>query len=64
MSGTYTQTTETPKKGKLVFTPDEFSNSAEHPETKVETDQYELSNGILTLTATTGGDPMVFHKLK
>jgi hypothetical protein len=64
MSGTYTQTTETPKKGKLVFKPDEFSNSAEHPETNVETDDYELSDDILTLKATTGGDPMVFHKQK
>jgi len=63
MSGSYTQTTETPKKGRLVFTPDEFSNSAEHPETKVETDDYELSDGgVLTLKASTGGDPMVFHK--
>jgi hypothetical protein len=64
MSGTYTQTTETPKKGKLVFTPDEATTGAEHPEANIETDEYELSDGILTLTATTGGEPMVFHMLK
>jgi hypothetical protein len=65
MSGAYTQTTETPKKGKLVFTPSESAASAEHPEANVETDNYELSDdGILTPTATSGGDPMVFQKQK
>ena len=64
MSGTYTQTSETPTKGKLVFTPDEADTKAGHPRADIETDEYKLADGVLTLTATTGGDPMVFHKLK
>lgn len=63
MSGTYTQTPETPVKGKLVFTPDDATTSAEHPEANVETDDYTVADGVLTLKATTGGDPMVFHKM-
>ena len=62
MSGSYTQTTESPTKGKLVFKPDEATTSKEHPEADIETDDYELSGDVLTLKATSGGDPMVFHK--
>jgi hypothetical protein len=64
MSGSYTQTTESPSAGTLVFTPDTASTaSSEHGAPKVETDRYELAKGVLTLTVE-GSPPMVFHMMQ
>jgi hypothetical protein len=65
MSGSYTQTTESPSTGTLVFTPDTSGSTAssEHGAPKVETDRYELAKGVLTLTVE-GSPPMVFHMMQ
>lgn len=60
MRGTYQQTVKTPTSGQLVFTPTQGTTSELQGGPQVETDDYQLSDGVLSLTS--DGDTLVFHK--